>query len=132
MADRDDFLQWVGTALYAAEHALHDGDAGSRRALWSRREPVSVLGARRNANGLREVDELFAAPAAGFSDCTDHRFELLTADAVGDLACTAGLEHVSASVDGLPRTYVLRVTQVHRREDGAWRVVHRRGDTATG
>ncbi|MFF5756856.1 hypothetical protein ACFY7A_15585 [Streptomyces longwoodensis] len=45
MNERDDFLAWVGSDLYAAELALHNGDAEPRRALWSRREPVSVLGA---------------------------------------------------------------------------------------
>lgn len=47
MTDRDDFLTWVKTALYEAELALHNGDAAPRRALWSRNEPVSVLGAWR-------------------------------------------------------------------------------------
>src|SRR5262249_33516583 len=60
MTDRDDFLAWVQGALYKAEVALHNGDPGPRRALWSRNEPVSVLGAWRNAVGQREVDDLFA------------------------------------------------------------------------
>ena len=47
MTDRDEFLAWVRTALYEAELALHNGDAAPRRALWSRNEPVSVLGAMR-------------------------------------------------------------------------------------
>jgi len=42
---RDDFLTWVQSSLYEAEIALHIGDAAPRRALWSRSEPVSVLGA---------------------------------------------------------------------------------------
>ena len=44
---------------------------------------------------------------------------------------TAGLEHTSASVDGQPRTYTLRATQVYRREEGEWKVAHRHGDTVT-
>ena len=59
MSDRDDFLTWVGTRLRDAEKALHDGDAEPRRALWSRREPVTVLGAWQNAVGHPAVDELF-------------------------------------------------------------------------
>ena len=35
------------------------------------------------------------------------------------------------SVDGKPRTYTLRATQVYRREGGEWRVAHRHGDTVT-
>jgi hypothetical protein len=37
----------------------------------------------------------------------------------------------SASVEGEPRTYTLRATQVYRREDGEWKVAHRYGDTVT-
>src|SRR6478609_7442130 len=86
MSDRDDFLTWVRTVLYEAELALHNGDAGPRRAIWSRNEPVSVLGAWRNANGQQELDELFEALGASFSDCTSYRFELQACDVVGDMA----------------------------------------------
>ena len=129
MTDRDDFLAWVKTTLYEAELALHNGDAAPRRALWSRNEPVSVLGAWRNAHGQRELDELFASLATSFSNCTSYTFELQAYDVLGDMAYTAGLEHTSASVDGQPRSYSLRATQVYRREGGDWKVVHRHGDT---
>lgn len=131
MADRDDFLAWVRTSLYEAELAIHNGDAGPRRAVWSRSEPVSVLGAWRNAFGQQELDELFTGLAKQFSNCTSYEFELLACDVEGDMAYTAGLEHTSASVDGEPRSYILRVTQIYRREDGEWRVAHRHGDTVT-
>lgn len=129
MADREEFLEWVRAALYDAERALHNGDANPRRALWSRNEPVSVLGAWRNAHGQRELDELFTGLASSFSDCTSYTFELQAYDVLGDMAYTAGLEHTSASVNGEPRTYTLRATQVYRREDGDWKVAHRHGDT---
>jgi ketosteroid isomerase-like protein len=129
VTDREDFLTWVETALHDAEVALHNGDAAPRRALWSREEPVSVLGAWRNANGQQQIDELFTALANAFSDCTSYELELLAHDVVGDMAYTVALEHTSASVDGEPRTYTLRATQVYRREGGEWRVAHRHGDT---
>ena len=129
MTDRDDFLAWVKTTLYEAELALHNGDAAPRRALWSRNEPVSVLGAWRNAHGQRELDELFASLARSFSDCTAYAVELQAYDVVGDMAYTAGLEQPSASVRGEARSYTLRATQVYRREGGEWKVAHRHGDT---
>jgi ketosteroid isomerase-like protein len=131
MTDADDFLAWVKTALYEAERALHNGDPAPRRALWSRNEPVSVLGAWRNAHGQDELDDLFASLGRSFSDCASYEFELQSYDVVGDMAYTAGLEHTSASVDGQPRTYALRATQVYRREGGEWKVAHRHGDTVT-
>jgi ketosteroid isomerase-like protein len=132
MTDHDEFLAWVRTALYEAELALHNGDAAPRRALWSRREPVSVLGAARNAHGQREIDDLFSSLGRTFSDCTSYAFDLQACDVAGDMAYTAGLEHVSVSMDGQPRSYTLRVTQVDRRESGEWRVAHRHGDPVTG
>jgi ketosteroid isomerase-like protein len=110
MTDRDDFLAWVKTALYEAEFALHNGDAAPRRALWSRIEPVSVLGAFRDAHGQQELNQLFTDLGKSFSNCTSYAFELQAYDVVGDMAYTAGREHTSASVDGRPRNYTLRAT----------------------
>jgi ketosteroid isomerase-like protein len=131
MTDRDDFITWVNTALHQAELALHNGNAAPRRALWSRNEPVSVLGAARNAYGQEALDELFTSLGRTFSHCTSYEFELLAYDVAGDMAFTAGLEHTTALLDGQPRTYTLRATQVYRREGGAWRVAHRHADTGT-
>ena len=131
MTDRDDFLAWVNSALYQAELAVHNGDAAPRRALWSRVEPVSILGALRNAYGQQELDEIFTFLERSFSDCTSYTFELQAFDVVGDMAYTAGLEHTSAAIDGQPRSYTLRATQVYRREGGEWKVAHRHADTVT-
>ena len=46
------------------------------------------------------------------------------------LRSAAGLEHTSASVNG-QRSYTLRVTQIHRRDGGEWKVADRHGDTVT-
>jgi ketosteroid isomerase-like protein len=131
MTDRDDFLAWVGTILYEAELALHNGDSAPRRAIWSGHEPVSILGAMRNAGGQAEVDEVFAFLERMFSDCTSYEVDVQACDVSGDMAYTAGLEHVSVSMDGQPRTFSLRATQVYRREGGQWKVVHRHADFVT-
>jgi ketosteroid isomerase-like protein len=131
MTDRDDFRAWVDSTLYEAELALHNGDAAPRRALWSRNEPVSILGALRNAYGQHEVEDAFTFLEQSFSDCTSYTFELQAFDVVGDMAYTVGLEHTSASMNGTPGSYTLRATQVYRREDGNWKVAHRHADTVT-
>jgi len=131
MTDHDDFRAWVTSTLYEAEVALHNGDAKLRRAIWSRNEPVSILGAWRDAHGLQEVEEVFSFLERSFSNCTSYAFELRAHDVVGDMAYTVGLEHTSASVEGQPRSYILRATQVYRREGGDWKVAHRHADTVT-
>src|SRR6188472_4218755 len=128
MADRENFLAWVESALYQAELALHNGDADPRRALWSRNEPVSILGAWRKAYEQQQVGEAFIFLEQSFSDCTSYVFELQAYDVVENMAYTAGLEHISTSVSGQPRTFTLRATQVYRREDGEWKVAHRHAD----
>lgn len=127
VTEREDFIVWVQSVLKDAEIAVHNGDAGPRRAIWSEREPVSVLGAWKNAVGQQELNALFGHLAASFSDCTSYELELIEAEVLGDSAYTVGFEHTSASVDGVPRTYTVRATQIYRREEGAWRIAHRHG-----
>jgi hypothetical protein len=85
MTDRDAFLAWVKSALHDAEVAVHGGDAAPRRAIWSRNEPVTILGALRNAYG-RQVDEAFTVLETSFSDCASYEFELQAYDVVGEMA----------------------------------------------
>ena len=130
MSDTSELIEWTQSRLREAETALHNGDAEPRLALWSEREPVSVLGAWRSATGQEEVRSLFRGLAGTFSDCTSHVYELVSAEVIGDMAFTSGYERTEATINGERRRYVLRVTQVYRREDGEWRVAHRHGDTA--
>jgi ketosteroid isomerase-like protein len=129
VTDQEEFIAWTQGRLRDAETALHNGDAQPRQALWSRNEPVSVLGAWRSATGQEEVRDLFRELAETFSDCTSHVYEIVSAEVNGDMAFTAGYERTQASVNGERRRYVLRVTQIYRREDGEWKVAHRHGDT---
>ena len=48
--------------------------------------------------------------------------------AEGDLAFSIELEHYGRVVDGEEQGVTLRATQIYRREDGQWRIVHRHGD----
>ncbi|GAA1960892.1 hypothetical protein [Agromyces allii] len=59
MSDREQFLVWVQSEFVRAERAMYDGDDGPRRAVWSEHEPVSVLGAWRNATDRAELVEAF-------------------------------------------------------------------------
>ena len=129
MSDRDDFLEWVRTRLYDAELALHNGDVAPRLAIWSTKEPVTVLSAWKAPTNYPETNELSTALEETFSDCRSYSFELIAADVSGDMAYTVGFEHTQALVNGEPCTYRLRATQVYRREDGEWNVAHRHGDT---
>jgi ketosteroid isomerase-like protein len=71
---------------------------------------------------------MFKTVASWFSDSQSFSFDVIAAGASHDLAYTVGYEHNQVSVNGVPTTYTLRVTHVYRREDGAWRIVHRHAD----
>lgn len=97
--------------------------------MWSSTDPVTLFGAARSASGWPQVAEVLRSIASRWSDSTDQRVEILAAGVSGDLAYTVELEHTSVSLDGAPvDPYTLRATQVYRREDGEWKVVHRHGD----
>ncbi|MFE6733747.1 nuclear transport factor 2 family protein [Microbacterium sp. NPDC057650] len=128
MDEREAFLEWFATTWREAERALHGGEATQRLEIWSRTEPVTLFGAWMSASGVDEVRNAFRTLADSFGGATASEIELIAADVSGDLAYTVHREITSAVVDGAPRDYVLRVTQVYRCEDGDWRVVHRHGD----
>jgi ketosteroid isomerase-like protein len=129
MTEREDFLEWVTTRLRDAEIAIHNGDAGPRRAIWSQRDPITVLGAWMTGTSHAEAEQIFSKLEESFSDCTSYTFEVVSADVSSDLAYTIGYEHTASSIQGEPRKYTLRVTQLYRRENGEWKVFHRHADT---
>ena len=129
MSEVDDFLATTLPRQVAAEKALHNGDPAPRMAMWSTRDPVTLLGAARTARGRDQVSQIFRWLGSGHSDCTSYRFELIASGVSGDLAYTVGYEHTSASWNGVPlKPYSLRVTHVYRRENGEWKIVHRHAD----
>jgi ketosteroid isomerase-like protein len=128
VSEVDVFLTSIVGRQVEADTALHNGDAGLRKKLWSTNEPVTLFGAVVSAVGRDQVAPVFDALASSFSNCSQFEIEVIAAGASGDLAYTVSYEHSSLLIDGQPQSYVLRVTQIYRREDGEWRIVHRHGD----
>jgi len=123
------FADEVVPLLRAEVEALHDGDLGPRLALWSHREPVTLLGAWLTAQGWPQVESVFDRLARTFTGSRGIRYDVLAAECSGDLGYVVALEHSSVVLEGKgERDYTLRVTTILRREDGAWKVVHRHGD----
>ena len=111
-----------------AERLIHAGDAQPRIDLWSRNDPITVLGAKESAQGWAQLEPMFKTVAGWFSDPVSYEFELIAARASGDLAYAVGYERNEVSFQGNPGIYTLRATHVFRREDGEWRTVHRHAD----
>ena len=123
-----EFLDEMLPKQVAAERAIHNGDVAPRLALWSHRDPVTLFGAALTGSGWDQLSDNFTTVASWFSDSQEYDVDIVAAGASGDLAYTVGYEHNVVKVGGKPSTYTLRVTHVYRREDGAWKIVHRHAD----
>jgi ketosteroid isomerase-like protein len=132
VTETEQFLATMSERITEAETALHQGDATLRLGMWSRTEPLTLFGAATSGVGWAELEPIFEGLGRRFSTCTSYRNEIVAAEARGDLAYIAALEHVTASIDRAePKAYVLRATTVFRREAGQWKFVHRHGDALT-
>jgi ketosteroid isomerase-like protein len=121
--------EWTPVQIKTGQD-MHSGDPSSWVATWSHDDPVSVFGAGiRGRTGWSEVLRTINWVASRFGDCTSYEYELVVADVHGDLAYTGGFERYTATrPDGDVVVNELRVTQIYRRENGAWKLIHRHGD----
>ena len=136
MSDLEEFRAAFLPRQAEAEAALVQGDVEPRLALWSRRDPVSLLGALGpNKTGWAELERIFRwiADRLATTEHSDFRYDVEVAEvsADGAMAYTVGFERFDEVLDdGSKKPWTVRVTHVYRREDGEWRIVHRHGDLA--
>ena len=127
-ADLDDFLATALPRQVDTEFAWHRGDLDARLASWSDREPVTLFGGGGACrSGGDEVRRLFRCAVTDIVPCRSLDYDLLAAGVDDELAYTVGYEHVSFPPGPVPPS-TLRVTYLHRREAGEWKIVHRHGD----
>jgi ketosteroid isomerase-like protein len=129
----DDFREFLHRQVEAEEAMVH-GDPEPRMKLWSRQDPVSLLGAwGPNRDEWHELSRIFRWVASRLSHETysDFRWDIEVADARADMGYTVGFERFNHHTpDGRVEPITVRVTHVYRRDDGAWKIVHRHGDLA--
>lgn len=116
--------------LLMAQRGFAKGDATGIKQLYSHQEDVTVLGGFGGSErGWSEVGPRLEWAASHFADGT-YGQEELSATVGTDVACLVSLEHWSyTNPENHAATLLeLRVTQVFRREDGTWRLVHRHAD----
>jgi ketosteroid isomerase-like protein len=124
-ADAAEFMQRCHAAL--KEHT--GGNPRPFLELWSRAEDVSLMGGVGGHQvGIDAVSELLTAAARTLNYETRDA-ETLAASFGDELGFTVELEHLSRQIDGATDEMSLRATSVYRREDGAWKVIHRHGDS---
>jgi ketosteroid isomerase-like protein len=127
MMELEAFMATGYPAWLAAVNAFHQGDVEAWLAVWSRNEPVSVLGAvGADRFGRAALEDLMPAVAARFVNLDDTEVDVRVVEVSGDFAYTVGYERTKHT-DGSEPT-VLRVTQIFRRDNGEWKLAHRHGD----
>lgn len=132
----DDFRSGFLSRQAAAEAAMVRGEVEPRLTLWSRRDPVSLLGAwGPNKTGWEDLNRTFVwvAERLGSTSNANFRFDVEVAEvsADGAMAYSVGFERFDGVLaDGGTKPWAVRVTHVYRREGDDRRIVHRHGDLA--
>ena len=114
--------------------AITNGDPEVYKRLYSRRDDVTLANPfGPPARGWAQVSATLDRAAANYRDGQAVGFESISTVVTRDLAYTVEIESYRARVGGAAEItrVAVRVTTVFRREDGAWRVVHRHADPIT-
>ena len=128
--DTRDFDQFLLTRTHAAE-AYVNGDAGPLGEILARASDATFFGPGGGAvHGASAVLSRYQSDAPMFERGSSTRLEILHASAGGEVAYWVGYQHAMAHLRGksAPVPMKLRVTEVFRREDGDWKLVHRHAD----
>jgi ketosteroid isomerase-like protein len=114
----------------SAEAAIYLGDPEPFKALWSRGDDISLFGAFGPCKkGWPQISKTVDWVASRYREgAVTAEYEVVHEGA--DLAYTVGYEIGDVVLDGTPTRQRLRVTQIYRRENGEWHLVHRHGDFA--
>ena len=129
MAAADD-IRRASDQFYAALNRLLAGDPGAMPAVWSHDRDVTTmhpLGGRET--GWEEVRTGWERAAKAFSGGRVAVKDLRVV-AGADLAYTVGTEAGEGTVGGQRVRLEHRVTNVYRRENGTWAMVHHHTDLA--
>jgi ketosteroid isomerase-like protein len=110
--------------------AITNGDPEVYKRLYSRRDDVTLANSfGPPARGWSHVSATLDGAAANYRDGHAVGFENISTVVTRDLAYVVEIESYRARVGGAERSpRWRRVTTVLRREDRAWRVVHRHAD----
>ena len=126
----EDEVRAASDKFYSALNRMLNGDAGPLGDIWSHSATVTTM----HPIGGREVgwdqvrgswEQLAQLATQGQVRLSDQLIQV-----AGDVAYELGVEHPQLTLGGQPVTGDIRVTNIYRRESGAWKIVHHHTDTA--
>ena len=127
MASLDE-VRAASAKFYAALNKMVNGDSSAMDECWWHEGSVTAMhpiGGR--TPGWDGVEESFAG-VAGLSSGGSVALKDQVIEVGGDMAYEIGLEDGTVTLAGTPVAIDHRVTNVYRRKDGAWRMVHHHTD----
>jgi uncharacterized protein (TIGR02246 family) len=127
MSAVESFLSAARTRHQISADALHGGDPQPFLDVWSERQSTSLFPPEaRVGRGPEAIEATVRSVAARMSGGTPLALDIVNATVSGDLAFFCGWERCQVATHGGDlEPSLLRVTQVYRREDGKWRLLHR-------
>lgn len=130
-SDSHDFEQFMKTRANAAR-AYVSGDAAPVDRILTSISPSTFFGPQGGyEQGADHVRETHRHGAEQFEPGNDSRFEILHMGAGDGIAYWVGLQRASAKLRGKTEAtaFNLRVTEVFRRENDEWKLIHRHADS---
>lgn len=126
----EDAVRSASGQFYAALNRMLNGDAGPLAEIWSHSVAVTTMhpiGGREV--GWDKVRDTWEQVAKGAADGqVKLRDELI--QVVGDMAYELGTEQGQVKLGGHRVSIEHRVTNIYRRESGAWKIVHHHTDVS--
>jgi len=129
--DLHDFEQFMKQRDQAAR-AYVSGDAAPLGRIVAHSSPATFFAPRGGyVQGADEVRATYQHDAESFDSGSDSHFEILHMAASDGIAYWTGFQRASARMRGHSEAipFNLRVTEVFRREDGDWKLIHRHADS---
>jgi len=126
----EDAVRSASGQFYAALNRMLNGDAGPLAEIWSHSAAVTTM----HPIGGREVgwDKVRDAWEQVAKLASDGQVRLgdQLIQVVGDMAYELGTEQGQAKLGGQQVSIEHRVTNIYRRESGAWKIVHHHTDVS--
>lgn len=105
-------------------------------------DPLSAIAARdSNATffgpgggyeeGAEHVENVYRRDAKAFGEEGDTDFEILQSNASADIGYWIGFQTADVTLGGKQAKMKLRITEIFRRENDEWKLVHRHADPLT-
>ncbi len=132
-SDLHDFKQFMQQREEVAR-AYVRGDAAPLDRIAAHADPATFFSPQGGfRQGADAVSSTYAHDATSFAPGGDSTFEILHMAANDGIAYWVGFQRATAYMRGMEQAipFNLRVTEVFRREDGQWKLIHRHADSLT-